>query len=412
MPVAFRYRIAAYARSAAASDFVEPRRTEGRMDGRILAEASHRRRLMLDGLRGVAAIAVVIYHFTSHTDFWAMRGAYFAVDLFFCLSGFVLAETYRSRFAAGLSAGEFMARRLIRLYPLYLIGTMIGFAALCAKTAVGETNYSIAGLSNALQYNLLFLPYLNQGTIVNFGHPTIGQLFPTNAAAWSLFFELFVNLIFARAAGLKLKYVGMIVAASFAIYFVALLVTAAQPGWSSGNYWGGFPRALYGFFAGVGVEAILRRQAGTANRPIQSARSTLVALVILALTVAFFASPIGVTYLLGLVFAPVLVYGGAQVEVGPRFGAACVALGWLSYPLYCLHCPIYGLMESAALLFGAPLAPAPLAVVAALATLAAAVALTRWCEEPARRALSAGLAAQMRTSARAEPAAVRLNRAA
>src|SRR5579863_5999263 len=187
MPVAFRYRIAAYARSAAASDFVEPRRTEGRMDGRILAEASHRRRLMLDGLRGVAAIAVVIYHFTSHTDFWAMRGAYFAVDLFFCLSGFVLAENYRARLAQGLSVGEFMMRRLIRLYPLYLSGTLIGFTALALKTTIGATNYSFSDLLSALQYNLLFLPYLNVETVVNFGHPDIGQLFPTNVAAWTLF---------------------------------------------------------------------------------------------------------------------------------------------------------------------------------------------------------------------------------
>jgi len=364
------------------------------------------RRLALDGLRGVAAIAVVIYHFTSHSDFWTMRGAYFAVDLFFCLSGFVLAETYRARLAQGLSVGEFMMRRLIRLYPLYLSGTLIGFTALALKTTIGATNYSFSDLLSALQYNLLFLPYLNVETVVNFGHPDIGQLFPTNVAAWTLFFELFVNLVFARLFGLKPKYLWAIVAASFAAYFVALVVTSAQPGWSSGNYWGGFPRALYGFFAGVGVEALLRRQAA---RPWPA----LIGLALFVIAAALFASPIGLTYLLSLILAPFIVYGAARVEGGRRFGAACALLGWLSYPLYCLHCPIYGLIESGAILAGAPFSRGVLAVIAVVVTLVAAIALTRCYEEPVRRRLSALLAAQTKPNRRVAPAvAGRLNRAA
>jgi len=56
---------------------------------------------ILDGLRGVAAIAVVIFHFMEITipdpknNFIAH--AYLAVDFFFCLSGFVIAYAYDDR---------------------------------------------------------------------------------------------------------------------------------------------------------------------------------------------------------------------------------------------------------------------------------------------------------------------------
>src|SRR5262249_16064839 len=155
-------------------------------------------------------------------------------------------------------------------------------------------------LEKALQYNLLFLPYLNSSVVMNFGHADMGLLFPTNVAAWSLFFELFVNLVFARLVGMKLNCLSIFVALSLPPCFVALLVTSAQPGWSSGNYWGGFPRALYGFFAGVGAETVLRR-----NPKRSWPASAGVALI--AIAGALFASPIGLTYLFSLILAPFIV---------------------------------------------------------------------------------------------------------
>jgi peptidoglycan/LPS O-acetylase OafA/YrhL len=355
------------------------------------------RRLLLDGLRGVAAIAVVIYHFTSPTNFPLMRGAFFAVDLFFCLSGFVIAEVYGRRLVAGLSAGEFMARRLIRLYPLYFAGLIIGCAALCIKTAIGQSDYSIWELVTAIQCNLLFLPYPGDNNFLILGAFKRGVLFPTNFAAWSLFFELVVNIVFVRTAKLKMKYFYYIAAGSFILYFFAIISTGTQPGWGRDNILGGFPRVFYGFFAGVAVESLIRRQMNPARRLVPRDFPAAVGIATLVLLIGLLASPIGLTYLISLLAAPLFVYCAVRVRVGRRFGALCAGLGWLSYPLYCLHGPIFGLMEGLAAWWGLALTPAAMAALAGGVTLGAATALTHWFEEPTRRFLS------MRRAARPAP---------
>lgn len=83
----------------------------------------------LTGLRGIAACLVVLYHFTpaDKLPLAPLRNAvgrgYLWVDLFFVLSGFVIAlnygEMFRGRFSLG-AFGEFLVRRVARLYPLYL----------------------------------------------------------------------------------------------------------------------------------------------------------------------------------------------------------------------------------------------------------------------------------------------------
>src|SRR5215510_8290030 len=90
-----------------------------------LASETHRF-LVLDGLRGVAAFAVILDHVSSTTLRAWLPGRYLAVDFFFVLSGFVLAHAYSARLACGMTAAGFMKIRLIRLYPLYLLGLALG----------------------------------------------------------------------------------------------------------------------------------------------------------------------------------------------------------------------------------------------------------------------------------------------
>src|SRR6185312_1325126 len=84
---------------------------------------------ILDGLRGLAAVAVVVYHFmeiaiTDYSKNFIAHG-YLAVDFFFCLSGFVIAYAYDNRIA-GMSLWSFIKLRLIRLYPFVIIGLILG----------------------------------------------------------------------------------------------------------------------------------------------------------------------------------------------------------------------------------------------------------------------------------------------
>src|SRR3954468_14651013 len=84
---------------------------------------------ILDGLRGVAAIIVVTFHLceplsTSNLDKLVNHG-YLAVDFFFLFSGFVIGYAYDDRWNK-MSAGDFFRRRLIRLQPMLIMGTIIG----------------------------------------------------------------------------------------------------------------------------------------------------------------------------------------------------------------------------------------------------------------------------------------------
>jgi peptidoglycan/LPS O-acetylase OafA/YrhL len=83
----------------------------------------------LDGLRGVAAVCIVVLHCYRYFGDMMWSSAALAVDLFFVLSGFVLSSAYDGRFAGGMSWRGFIKARCVRLYPLYLLGFLLGTSA-------------------------------------------------------------------------------------------------------------------------------------------------------------------------------------------------------------------------------------------------------------------------------------------
>ena len=92
------------------------------------ADAGPVRYRTLDALRGVAALFVV----ARHCGPWVPQFSYLGVDMFFVLSGFVLAKANDRRFAAGMSGWEFLSRRVKRLYPLYALGLALGLISMLA----------------------------------------------------------------------------------------------------------------------------------------------------------------------------------------------------------------------------------------------------------------------------------------
>lgn len=89
----------------------------------------------LTGLRGIAAIFVVVFHEAGNFAGTGpaatfLRHGYNAVDLFFVLSGFVMALTYGAKFKEGCAHREyfsFLGRRIARIYPLYALATLFSF---------------------------------------------------------------------------------------------------------------------------------------------------------------------------------------------------------------------------------------------------------------------------------------------
>jgi peptidoglycan/LPS O-acetylase OafA/YrhL len=96
------------------------------------------------GLRGVAALYVVLYHYGLHDMVsgplsTVLGHGYMAVDLFFMMSGFVMALTYRHLFAEGPTGRGtllFLGKRIARIYPLYFLASLAALIVLGREGAV------------------------------------------------------------------------------------------------------------------------------------------------------------------------------------------------------------------------------------------------------------------------------------
>lgn len=91
--------------------------------------ASKPRYEILDGLRGVAALMVIFFHcFETYNPMFGtqiINHGYLAVDFFFVLSGFVIGYAYDDRWDR-MSTWGYFKRRLVRLHPMVIAGTLIG----------------------------------------------------------------------------------------------------------------------------------------------------------------------------------------------------------------------------------------------------------------------------------------------
>lgn len=99
------------------------------MDNYTAYLASKPRYEILDGLRGVAALLVIVFHlfetYSQGPAYQIINHGYLAVDFFFVLSGFVIGYAYDERWDR-MSVWSFFKRRLARLHPMVIVGTLIG----------------------------------------------------------------------------------------------------------------------------------------------------------------------------------------------------------------------------------------------------------------------------------------------
>jgi peptidoglycan/LPS O-acetylase OafA/YrhL len=281
--------------------------------------------LTLDGLRGVAAVFVAMRH-TAFFHSLGVHGGYLAVDLFFALSGFVIAHAYERRLAAGMGAGRFLALRYLRLWSVYAIGACLGLAAALCHALPGRDNLSPAEVARVAPLALAMLP-----------GPAIRQmLYPVDSVAWSLALELLVNLAYGFTwRWLRdLRVLGGVIAVSALV----LIGTAAwfgklDVGFNWHNAWGGLPRVAFSFTAGLAVYRVWQRW------PLALRVTAWAPLALLPL---LFWKPLDtVVYPLVcviLIFPPLIVLS-AWTQPGRLSAPLFAWLGAASYPLYALHRP-------------------------------------------------------------------------
>jgi len=284
---------------------------------------------VLNGLRGVAAICVVNAHLWDYFAHIKCMNVGLAVDFFFVLSGFVLSHAYGDSLRAGLGTWRFMLMRLVRLYPLYLVGTAIGAAACWVYWKPSPEHFAVSSAFGAL-----FLPPPPPLSINDY------NLYPFDFPAWSLFFELIANLVFALIGRrLNNTVLAVIIGLSFlGLVGVGLTAGTLDQGVRPMQAAGGLARVMFSFFAGVALYRLWRA------RPVKLSLHPLILFALLVLPLVYMpAKPYEWPYDLGVIaiYFPLLVTFGAQAKAGPAWTAIATALGAISYPLYVLHAAIW-----------------------------------------------------------------------
>lgn len=348
------------------------------------SEAESRVFHTLDALRGIAAIGVVIFHMGGAFSPLALPGGYLAVDLFFMMSGVVLSNAYEARFRAGMGTLEFMRARLIRLYPLYLLGTLFAIAVtLASLLGRNSQNWDMPSLLQAASLAILFMP--------SFSASPVDQLFPLNIPSWSLFLEILVNLLFV--ASWKLLTSRRLIAVSAVSAMVIGTMTAyhgnIDQGSSAASLATGLARTIFGFAIGVLIARNIRH--------FTRGRSNLAVLAITAIFCAAVAgSPEGDLRVIWdvacvLIVFPLLVFFGTIVDPTIRLRRIATFLGVTSYAIYVLHGPFIPVLNSvtrALASSGAIISPPWLGISVLVGLLTACWLIDRHYDLPIRGTLS------------------------
>ena len=297
----------------------------------------------LTSLRFIAAFWVLLYHFKDHLglgmgQFGLVADGYLGVDLFFTLSGFILAHVYLSHLEGGrFGYGGFLKNRIARVYPMHLaaLGAMLVLFAGAAILGVGESNPDAFRLSDLPAHLLMVHAW---GTT-----PTVGWNFPS----WSISAEWLAYLLFPLVAGLVLKAKRW--SGAFAVGAIALCLFSF---WALDNLSAVFPgvgqnfsqmtaqigalRILPSFLLGVALYAFGREHAAPKSW----------AWPIVAVSAGWVVAVTTLGWWEGLTWFGLagLLYGLGETSRhgvdAPMSGRAFVFLGAASYALYMIHLPI------------------------------------------------------------------------
>ena len=320
--------------------------------------ASKPRYEILDGLRGVAAVLVVAFHlwetYSAGPAYQIINHGYLAVDFFFVLSGFVIGYAYDDRWNS-MTVWGFFKRRLVRLQPMVVMGTVIGA---CLYLFGQGDGFSLIGNVPGWKVFLAFI----MGCLMIPCGPKMdirgwGETNSFNGPIWSLTWEYLANILYAilfrRLPNILLAL--LTGAAAFCTLDLCLnwnvfgLLTEGRDaaiytvigGWSltPDQMYIGLTRLFYPFLSGLLISRI--------GKFINIKGGFWWCSLIL---VAIFSIPCigGEGSILNgvynaaciLLIFPIVVMMGAGSHIkGERSAKVCTFLGEISYPLYLTHFP-------------------------------------------------------------------------
>jgi peptidoglycan/LPS O-acetylase OafA/YrhL len=294
---------------------------------------------ILDGLRGIAAFAVVFLHGCEIFRLpWVPRSAYLAVDFFFLLSGYVLAKAFDAKLRDGYMI-SFLKLRLIRLYPMIVVGSVIGLLVLLSRHVV-QHSITLPELATDFVLCLFLLPT----------PPVFSpnwQIYPANPPIWSLFYEVVVNIIYALFAPLINNIVLVFIVGISGILLSYQIYAHNGADFSIDLFRLGFLRVTFAFFLGVLIfrysdlhRALIQR---IGNRIPERVDLFIYAAMLLLLLFGLTDCPQAI-FAIFFLFPAILVSSICLRRSNGYVARIEEALGALSYPIYAIHHPLFRLL--------------------------------------------------------------------
>ena len=360
----------------------------------------------LSGLRIVAALWVVLFHFrpllqmASPPLYDSLKpildcGAQ-GVDLFFILSGFVLTWNYLDRMGDTWSTRatlHFLWLRLARVWPLYLVTMHLAALWIIVTLNVGDFP-SPEGAS------LTAINYLRQLFMVQLWFQPFFDFSSWDGPAWSISAEWLAYLLF----GVLVLVIFRVERATRARGLLLLAVAASLPPVillvaSGGQFytpWSWLPRIVLQFTAGALACAAVRKMRPTdRGRRVAGYLSVALVAVIVGALYLFQAHPLPTVRddfgLVDVLFMPLVVALSIGAGTLPRLLSTRVLVygGHVSFGLYMVHELVHNVWIWAMAQYRIPMVPSIQAklIFVGLIVLAVAlgVALFHFVEEPARK---------------------------
>ncbi|WP_122221833.1 acyltransferase [Pseudomonas syringae group genomosp. 3] len=289
----------------------------------------------LDVLRGVAALSVVFWHwqhffyvgdksalfevtrqpFFEHITLLYKYGA-LAVELFFCISGFVFFYLFFNKIASGkLSASGFFVNRFSRLYPLHIVS----FAAVAVLQLFYLRHNSVYFI---YQYNDFYHALLNVLVVPAWG---LEKGWSFNGPVWSVSVEMFLYGVFFIVCLMgKARY-----------FLVPTLIVAS---WLTYPEYHKLSAGVFSFFSGGLAFLIFARFTSLTGRKACCISAFITMLI--AWSVVWLCPTLNIYFLMGIAFPASVVFFASLSYLSPDFMKQFRAVGDISYSSYLLHFPL------------------------------------------------------------------------
>ena len=294
---------------------------------------------------------------------------YLAVDFFFVLSGFVIGYAYDDRWDK-MSTWSFFKRRLIRLHPMVIFGTLFGalmfyFGSCTDFPLINQTPWWMVLLVMLWCFTMIPLP--NTMDIRGWAETN-----PLNGPAWSLQWEYIANILYALLFRRFSRAALGICVAVFAVMTVILCLNIDVTGFLEERNWAsytvvggwsttpdqlqvGLTRLLYPFFCGLLVSRLFNSGSKIFNFQLSTFNCkhgfwwcSLMIVVLFCMPWMGLGTEGESRWTNGLYeaicilvcFPFIVAMGAGSSVIGAKSSAINKFLGEISYPIYITHYPL------------------------------------------------------------------------